>query len=945
MENLEKIKEIEKKWQEIWKEKKIFEPEVDKTKKKYFITVPYPYINGLPHLGHGFTFSRGEFLARYKRMKGFNVLWPQAWHATGAPIVGAALQIKEKNQKWMETLREYGISEDEIPKFENPEYWVFYFTKRFRKAYEKIGFSIDWRREFFTTYLNKLYSKFIEWQYRKLKEKGLITRGKHPVVWDPKVKKVIGDHDRPDDYVGISPTEVVLIKFIDSDGKIYPCATFRPETVYGVTNIWVKENGDYVEVEIDGENWIISKEVVEEFKDQEHDVKILREIKGKELVGNFVKNPVIGNKVPILPAEFVNMEIGTGIVMSVPAHAPYDWIALEDLKKDEKWKEVAQKLKPISLIKLEGYSEFPAKDACEKYRVKSQKDKEKLDLATQEIYNKEFYNGVLKPMFGKYAGKKVFEVKEMLIEEFLERNIAIKHYILPVRFVSRYGGKVHVKIISNQWFIRYSDKKWKELAHKCVERMKIIPSEIKQVLHQNIDWIKDWAFTHQKELGTILPWDKDWTIESLSDSTIYMAYYVIAKFTEHPEIFGIDVNKIDDEFFDYTLLGRGDPEEIEKRLNVDTEVLKKIREEFEYWYPVDMRLSAKDLLWNHLIFFIFHHVAIFPEEKWPKGIAINGYVMIDGEKMSKSKGNVIPIESAVDELSADILRFILAYAGNSGMDDANIEISKAEEVKSSLINWLVFSFENFERGRKEKMLIDEWFETSMNKVLREVEDEYEKLNFKNVLVKGFYNLQNLFKWYKRRTNGNFHSDTISKFIEIQTLILYPITPHICSEILERIKGRDYALRPKWPEIGEINEKIIKTERFVQTVLEDINHIKRILKKEKNERIKLILPSSWKYEVFRRAKEMLETGEKLNDLVKIVKELKDKRVIKIVQKIIKDPGLLKVYIAKDEEEKALREAKDFIEREFSCKVEIESEEESSEEKAKFSLPGKPAIIIL
>ena len=700
--NFEFFKEIEEKWQNVWKTRKIFEPEVDESKQKFFITVPYPYINGLPHLGHAFTFSRGEFLARFKRMKGFNVLWPQGWHATGAPIVGAALQVKERNEKWIKTLKSYGIKDEEIKNFENPEYWVYYFSKRFREAFEKIGFSIDWRREFFTTYLNKAYSKFIEWQYTKLKEKGLITKGKHPVVWDPKVNKVIGDHDRPDEYAGISPMEVVLIKFKDEMKRIFPCATFRPETVYGVTNLWIREDGNYVEAKVDNEIWIVSKDVIEEIRDQEHEVEIIRELKGEELVGLNVENPVTHQKVLVLPASFVDLEIGTGIVMSVPAHAPYDWIALQDLKKNEKWKKIAEKIVPISLIRLDGYSEYPAKDVCEKLSIKNQNEKEKLEKATKEIYSKEFYEGILKEMFGKHAGKKVYEAKEDLINEFVSKNIAIKHYILPIRFKSRYGGKVHVKIIKDQWFLKYSNEDWKKLAHECIEKMRFIPENLKEVMHKNVDLMKDWAFTHQKELGEFLPWDKNWTIESLSDSTIYMAYYIVAKYLQNPEKYGIDIEKIDNQFFDFVFLGVGNPEKLSEKYGIEKNVLEEIRKEFEYWYPVNLRTSGKDLVWNHLVFFIFHHVALFSKDKWPRSIAINGYVTINGEKMSKSKGNVIPLEYAIKDYSADVVRFILAYAGNSGMDDANIEISKANEIKKELFAWYNFAINNYGKGIEEK---------------------------------------------------------------------------------------------------------------------------------------------------------------------------------------------------------------------------------------------------
>ena len=236
---VEKIKRIEAKWQERWKRDGIFNANPDPSRKKYFVTFPYPYVNAYPHLGSAFTILRVDITARFKRMRGYNVLFPQGWHATGGPIVSASLRVRERDPKIMDSLRSMGIRDEDIPKFEDPMYWIEFFTKEWRRDLERYGMSIDWRREFFTTSKNPYYSKFVEWQYLKLREKGLLGRGSHPVVWCPKEMKVVGDHDRPDEYVGIGPVEAVIIKFRSGSGLVLPALTYRPETVFGVTNIWV----------------------------------------------------------------------------------------------------------------------------------------------------------------------------------------------------------------------------------------------------------------------------------------------------------------------------------------------------------------------------------------------------------------------------------------------------------------------------------------------------------------------------------------------------------------------------------------------------------------------------------------------------------------------------------------------------------------------------------
>ena len=115
--------------------------------------------------------------------------------------------------------------------------------------------------------------------------------------------------------------------------------------------------------------------------------------------------------------------------------------------------------------------------------------------------------------------------------------------------------------------------------------MNIVPGEVKQNFEYFIDWLSDWACTRRVGLGTKLPWDKNWLIEPLSDSTIYMAYYTMAHHLRE-----IDPEKLNDEFFNNIFYGSCESDE----------VIKKIRDEYNYWYPGDWRLSAKDLIGNHL---------------------------------------------------------------------------------------------------------------------------------------------------------------------------------------------------------------------------------------------------------------------------------------------------------------------------------------------------------
>ncbi|HDI13091.1 MAG TPA: leucine--tRNA ligase, partial [Hadesarchaea archaeon] len=148
------LQNIDAKWQQKWRDAKLFEANPN-GRPKFYLTVAYPYVSGPMHIGHGRTYTVPDVVARYKRMRGFNVLFPMAYHFTGTPIVGAAKRVVRREQEFVRVLTQrYGISEKELGKFEDPHYFANYFAKKsdlsYRKGMEWLGYSIDWRREFTT---------------------------------------------------------------------------------------------------------------------------------------------------------------------------------------------------------------------------------------------------------------------------------------------------------------------------------------------------------------------------------------------------------------------------------------------------------------------------------------------------------------------------------------------------------------------------------------------------------------------------------------------------------------------------------------------------------------------------------------------------------------------------------------------------------------------------
>src|SRR5215472_4672685 len=705
---------MEKKWQKKWEWAKINETDPDPRRPKYFVTAAYPYPNSPQHIGHARTYTIADANARFHRMRGYNTLYPMGFHYTGSPLYAMAKRLSQNEPEIVETFTKiYGIPSDKLDSLKEPRAMAEYFRNDIRQGMVEIGFSVDWRRQFTTA--DRLYNRFIQWHFRWLNKQGYITKGTHPVAWCPNDKNPVGVVDiqggvEPD--LGVSH----VVKF-ESNGTIFPTATLRPETIFGVTNLWVNPQSRYVEAQVDGEQWVVSKDAVETLEHQNHRVKVEREFAGTDLLWKSVFNPMTKASIPILPADFVEPDSGTGLVMSVPGHAPYDYQALVELKERfasaPEHSKIVEKIQPISIIRLAGFSEFPAADVVKKFEVKGHDDPN-LEVATKDLYSKEFHNGSMNDNANPYTGMSVETAREAVVKELTSFGLMSTIYeLLNQPITCRCGTKLVVHVVDDQWFINYGHPEWKKLAHTALEGMKILPEERRNEFDYTVDWLKERACARKVGLGTKLPWDPEWTIEALSDSVIYMAYYILAKYL-HKEWttfkkFEKDPDNLPDSFFNAIFLGEGIPDEVTRETGISKTILQAIRREFLYFYPVDMRHSAKDLVSNHLTFYIFHHTALFPKDQWPKGIVANGFVLMAGDKMSKSLENIIPLRQAVAKFGADPLR-IGTLATAELNQDTDFSEALTATLQDRLVNLILQSRKlGRMKGRKTALsTLDKW---------------------------------------------------------------------------------------------------------------------------------------------------------------------------------------------------------------------------------------------
>ena len=897
--------------------------------EKFYLTVAYPYPSGAMHVGHGRTYIVPDVVARFWRMRGKQVLYPMAFHVTGAPVIGISKRIAKNDPKTVRLYRDlYKVPQNVLDEFTDPLTIVRHFASEYQRVMTACGISIDWRRRFTT--VDPTYSKFIEWQWKHLYEAGHVIKGVHPVRYCTVDDNPVGDHD----LLEGDKSEVIkftLVMFRIGDAFI-PTATLRPETIYGVTNLWANPNVTYVRALVDGSAWIISQEAAEKIALQDHTVEIKEEISGRDLIDKTVSHPLCGT-VPILPADFVDPDMATGLVMSVPAHAPFDYIALRDLQHAGRY----TRIKPVPLIKVEGYGEIPAQDAVERAGITHQMDS-RMDALTQKIYSAEFSKGKL---FDRYGGKPVRvardDVAALMIEKY-DSKIMYEFDTRPV--VCRCGNKVKVKILHDQWFLKYSDPAWKKQVSDHLEDMALVPPEVRLEFDRTVDWLRDWACTRRVGLGTRFPWDTTQLIEPLSDSTIYMAYYTIAH-----KIREIEPKLLTPEVFDYIFLGKESPDLPEKKK------LDAMRKEFLYWYPYDFRFSAKDLISNHLTFQLFHHVTIFPKDKLPQGMVVFGMGLLNGAKMSSSKGNVFLLEDAVNDFGADTVRMFLMGSAEPWQDfDWRNELVLSTKKQIERFYNTVLEAKD---ANGEPHDIDRWLISRMQSHIERTTAALTNFQTRQALQEAYFGIETDLKWYRRRLPEDCDgSRELHTLCSVWVRLLTPFIPFTGEHLWKELAGEGLVSFAPWPVADNklVNTRIELAEELLSRTVEDIESIRKLIQITPKS-ITISIAPAWKHEIFlliakahdrntvikeiMKDDAMRRRGKEATDAAKQCTTLIHRLPPHVIEPLTREPiNELDIFEA----------AKGFLEKEFGVPVHVTAAESSEHAKAATALPFKPAIVI-
>ncbi len=946
-------KEIDSKWQKKWADAHIFESDVS-NKDPYLVTVAFPYVNAPLHIGHIRTYGTADVLARYKRMCGFNVLFPMGFHATGTPILAFAKRLRNNDSELVAELKMFHISGEAIAQMTDPLFIANYFVKDIEYGMHRAGLSIDWRRKFVS--IDHQFSRFIEWQFGILNSKGYLVKGKHPVGWCPNENNAVGMHDTKHD-VEPEIEAVTAIRFrVEGEDAYMLCATYRVETLFGVTNIFVNKDTEYTLCRINGEAapYYISKAAYLSLSFQLK-IELIKEIAGPELLTKKAINPANGESLPVLPGFFVKGDVGTGVVMSVPAHAPFDYAALEKLREGGY---AMPDIKPRKVMEIRGsgsikwdqsdsYVDLPALAYIDFFAKGRAADDEVLEAATKMQYKEEAHLGKMVVMGYEGMGKDEAEAK--IKNELSKSGNAFEIYVLANSPVyCRCGYPVAVRVVDDQWFINYGDSAWKKDASEALKNIAILPGKSRNAFEAALDWIGLRAVARSQGLGTRFPLDNDKIIESLSDSTIYMSFYTISNIIKD-----IPAEKLIPELFDYIYLNKGNPQAVAKSTGIDFQAIKRCRESFDYWYRNTSRHSAAELIFNHLTMYIFNHAAIFPKEYWPKQIAVNGMVLSYGEKMSKSLGNIVPLVDGIEKYGTDVIRMQVIASADLFSDSDFSEVAvKGIDERFRYLSSLVDRIEEFDSG--ELRHIDYWMYSKLNRKIRSATDQIDRLELRGVGTSVLYDSILELRRYLARgePNGIVLKDYISSIV----LMLAPIAPHVAEEMWHRLGNEQFASLEKWPSADEsmISDRIEEEEDMLESIISDANQIIGLMRKaEKKPRsIRLIVADEWK----RIANNMIamnhsikQAMEKLNGdegLQEMGLKLQDRDMaMKYVQQMAKKSNTLKAIESTQEDEfKLLIDSRDYLKAMLKYSVDIEQESKSDSKRAHNASPHRPSIDI-
>ena len=771
---------IEEKWQKTWEAQKSFHVEEDEKKEKYYLLEMFPYPSGRIHMGHVRNYSIGDVIARYKRMRGFNVLHPMGWDAFGMPAENAAI--------------ERGIA---------PAKWTYDNIAYMRKQLKRLGFSYDWGREIATCDVD--YYRWEQWMFLKMHEKGLVYRKISPVNYCVKCQTVLANEqvengacwrcgepviqkeltqwffaitkyaDELYEYCDKLPgwPEKVLsmqknwigksygveVNFTIEDGTPLTIFTTRPDTLYGVTFMALAPEHPLSYELAKGtpyENEV--KAFIEKVRKQDRTFRSeINTAKEGVFTGKYAINPLSNTRVPIYLGNFVLMEYGTGAIMAVPAHDQRDF---------EFAKEYG--LSIVVTIVPEGKTLDP-------------KTMEAAYVDDGILVNSAHFNG----MKNREAIPKIIYYLEEKKFGRGTTNYRLKDWGISRQ---RYWGTPIPIIYCDDCGI---------VPVPYEDLPVVLPTdlEVKMVGRSPLAERKEFYETVCPRCKKKARRETD-TMDTFVESSWYFLKYTCADYDKGP----LDKKRVD------------------------------------YWMPVDQYIGGIEHAVLHLLYSRFFNRILnelgFVDAREPfENLLTQGMVIKDGAKMSKSKGNVVDPDYLIEKYGADTARLFRLFAAPPERDldwsDKGVEGSfrflqrvwRLVDEQTDFWNAVeaVLAYDGDDKNSKQLV-------HRIHKTIKKVTDDIDRFHLNTAIASIMELVNAVYKYVeqdklvlKKKADDKVvavprHLGLLKGAVETVLTLLFPFVPHIVTELWVSLLGKDpTGLGTLWPRYKAeyvIEEKVM-----------------------------------------------------------------------------------------------------------------------------------------
>jgi len=358
-----------------------------------------------------------------------------------------------------------------------------------------------------------------------------------------------------------------------------------------------------------------------------------------------------------------------------------------------------------------------------------------------------------------------------------------------------------------------------------------------------------------------------------------------------------------------------------------------------------------------------NHVALFPKENWPKEIVVNGSVLMDGKKMSKSMGNIIPLRDAIKKFGADPIRLSILISSEL-LQDADFNIESVSGIKNKLETML----DDCKKFKKSEAIGSEpediWIQSRLSNLISEVTESMDKMRFREALHHIVYEFDSELQWFLKRASAKKREDMsgiMHKILSTRIAMLSPFAPHIAEEMWEHLGNTKMISKSTWPIPKTQNDNTsVQTESLLNSIMDDIANIIKVTKISP-QKIVIYTADAWKSKAYHKILKNVNSGQ--TNIGVIIKEL---IAGKETEQVKKDPDFVKKTLKDilseptelrntkmtageiDEKTSISSELTSLIENDYSIKLQVFSENDQDKydprNKARMARPYKPAILI-